>query len=637
MKNIKKPLVYKLIIRIGIPLFVIYLLVLLFTYTKNRNNAIKQTKLYLSELTKHNASALDAEFKEIEQASINLKNFVSASKKFNLDEFNKFTEEILTADTNNIAMGISFKPNYFENRKLFSPFVFEEKNKLQKTDISKSYNYTKEDWYLIPYLTKNNYWTEPFFGKISKSLLSTFTVPITKNNEVIAIAFADLSLDILSKFMNNIKIMSGNTFLISKNGTFLYHPQKELMMKETIFSIAEEYNQPHLREIGQKMVSGNDGIAEIRDFESKEKKWLVYTSIPSNGWCFAAVISENEILASVKKQIINQSLIMIIGLLIILVAIIFVSSQITKPLTKLANKASEVAEGNLDTQITQITGKDEIHELALSFNKMTSDLKQHIKQLTNATRAREAVESELRIARQIQESLLPRTFPAFPDYKEFDLFAKNIPAKEVAGDFYDFFFLDDENLVIVIADVSGKGISAGLFMAVTRTLIKTACEPDITPDKVLNKANRILCQDNDACMFTTLFLAYFNIKSGEIRYSNAGHDYPFIIDQNRNCTVLETQQDIALGIDDEHEYHLGKTQLKADNIFVLYTDGVIEATANNQLYGEERFKKLLIRESDKSLEEIAKISTDDLNDFQKGQQFDDITLLLLKKISKEQT
>jgi len=633
MTKIKRPILLKLVLRITVPLLIIYGFILYFSYQKNKENSLNKTKEYLVEMTNHNAQKLDKEFRQLSQTSKAIKNFVESAYPVSEEELFNFIATEVKNDPDNIGSGVAFYPYKFDSRReFFAVFIHKNQGTIRSSNLIDSYDYLNEDWFLIPVNLQDEYWTEPFWGRVSSALLMLNANPIYLDNELVGISFADMTLSILSQFSESNSIMNGYAYIISKQGTFIYHPRQDYVMKETIFSLAEEKGRPDVRKLGQEMIAGKSGISEYADLETGENKMIVYTPIPSAGWTFAAVIPEKAILHTVKEMALKQLLIMLAGLLIILVIIIVVAGSFSKPIKDLALVASEIAEGNLDVQIKNLRGDDEIAELGIVFNKMVSDLKLYIHNLTDITKAKESVESEMRIARQIQESLLPRIFPPFPDRKEFDLYATNIPAKEVAGDFFDFFLVDKKTIAIIIADVSGKGISAGLFMAVTRTLMKIVCESSISPEKALTKANQILCQDNDSCMFTTLFLGYYDILSGELLYSNAGHEYPYILTDSGECKVLLTKQDIALGIDDNHIYQLGKTQLEKDEMMILYTDGVPEATnRNNELYGEEQFRKVLIANRDKSLKKILEAVTEALHDYQGDEQFDDITLLILKR------
>jgi len=633
--EVKKPILRKLILSIGIPLLIVYLTVLVLNYIWGRNAALEQTKKYLIELTDHHAAVLDAQFSKITMAPIAVSEALETLQKPTPEQLISLVEEKMEFNPNIYGMAVAFEPFDFDSKKEFyAPYVYKENGNFRSCELSDSYNYLQKDWYLIPKLLNHSYWSEPYFDEGGGNILmNTFSYPIYSKNKFIGIATADMSLENLKARMDSIKIMGGYTFILSQHGTYIYHPNRKDIMRETLFSKAQRVNYPPMREFGRDMLKGNKAVTPFLDPIQGSKQWLVYTPIKSTGWTLAAIIPEKQILASVHSAIIRQSSVMLIGLLIISLVIIWASIGITKPIRKLVGLAEVLATGNLNVQMENIKGEDEIHELAVVFNKMVIDLKQHIEDLTETTKAKQAVESELKIARQIQESLLPRIWPAFPDREEFDLFAKNIPAKEVAGDFYDFFFLDDNTLAIIIADVSGKGIAAGLFMAVTRTLMKTVCQKGVEPAEAVEKANKILCQDNDACMFTTLFLAIYSVDSGKFSFTNAGHNLPIILDKNGECKFLEAVSNIAMGIDDEHLYNQGDSNLEVGDSLVLYTDGVTEATdGSDNLYGEERFCDILKINVSNPVEVLLNIIEVDLDKFQGEHQFDDITMLFIRRM-----
>ena len=648
MIKIKKPIILKLLLRIALPLFIIYVLILTYTYQQNKTNAINKTKEYLSELVKHNAQKLDKEFAELAHASRTIKNFIETNYPVPLEKIFSFIEREVESDPNNIGSGFAFQPyRYDKNREKIAYFIHKKDHKYIASDLTQLYDYLNEDWFVIPQKLNKAYWTEPFWGRVTEDILVINTNPISIDGEIIGVCYADLSLDMLTELTTKTTISNAYTFIVSNMGTFIYHPNQDWVMKETVFSLAEQYQKPEMRKLGQEMINfhainpddsaSESVIGTFLDFETNEKKWIVYTSIPSTGWTFAAVINEKDVLQEVNKLAYTQFFIMLIGLIVLLTIIVLVSKSFSGRLKKLAEFTDEIASGNLEICKSQFdlvdSGEDEIAELGKIFFKMMNDLKRYISDLTQITKDKESVESEIRIARQIQESLLPHIFPPFPHRKEFDLYAVNIAAKEVAGDFYDFFFINDYTIALVMADVSGKGVSAGLFMAITKTLIKTMCTADSSPETALRYVNDILCKDNDSCMFTTLFLAYFDVRDNRFYYSNAGHVYPLLISSDGECKEIITEQDVALGIFEDHDYRLGEIHLEINDIIVLYTDGVPEAiNQKEEMYGEQRFKDLIINNKDKELKEIISVVTDDLQEFQGTEQFDDITILTFKRV-----
>jgi len=245
---------------------------------------------------------------------------------------------------------------------------------------------------------------------------------------------------------------------------------------------------------------------------------------------------------------------------------------------------------------------------------------------------KEKIEGELRVATEIQASLLPRTFPAFPNRKEFDIFASMEPAKEVGGDFYDFFFIDENKLCFLIGDVSGKGVPASLFMAVTRTLIKTKTIKGLTPDTVLSRVNEDLCIDNDACMFVTMFYAILNVQTGEIQFANAGHNPPLVYTGDGDFEFVPVSKSFVVGAMENTPFESQTLTLKPNDVLFLYTDGVTEAmNPESQLFSEERLKQTLGSLKAKDITDILPGIRAEIDTFAQGTlQSDDITMLALK-------
>jgi len=243
------------------------------------------------------------------------------------------------------------------------------------------------------------------------------------------------------------------------------------------------------------------------------------------------------------------------------------------------------------------------------------------------------IERELNVAYQIQSSMVPRDFPAFPDRDEFDIFAKMYPAKHVGGDFFDFFLIDDYHLYFVIGDVSGKGVPAALFMAMSRTLIKAIALKGVPPDICLDDVNKILYLDNEFSMFVTVFAGVLNTFTGEVKYCNAGHNPPYLIKKDGGVEELESTNSIALGIMDEENLFSSKSiMLHPGDAIFLYTDGVTEATdSENILFSDDRLHNFLKTVSESSPTDIVNNVIEQVNAYSSGvMQADDITAMCLK-------
>ena len=245
---------------------------------------------------------------------------------------------------------------------------------------------------------------------------------------------------------------------------------------------------------------------------------------------------------------------------------------------------------------------------------------------------KQRIQESLKLAADIQMGMLPKDFPAFPDRDDFDLFASIIPAKEVGGDFYDFFLIDDDHLCFVIGDVSGKGVPAALFMAVTKTHVAASTIPGKAPSDILIRANDELCKENDQGMFCTIFYGILNTKTGEVRYSNGGHNPPYLVRADGSNEQLEGTEGIALGVMDGMDFGVKTLTLGKGDAIYLYTDGVNEAMDDGgNEYSYERLEEFLKRSKGQSTSDIVNGSLDDVRNFVKNaEQSDDITVLTVR-------
>jgi sigma-B regulation protein RsbU (phosphoserine phosphatase) len=249
---------------------------------------------------------------------------------------------------------------------------------------------------------------------------------------------------------------------------------------------------------------------------------------------------------------------------------------------------------------------------------------------------KERIASELRIASEIQKSILPRTFPPFPHRTDFEIYATTIPAREMGGDFYDFFLIDDKRLGVVIADVSGKGVPAAIFMAVSRSLLKATALASVSPSECLAHVNRLLCSDNESAMFVTVFYGILDTDTGELAYSNGGHNVPYVISGNQVSPVGQPEN-MVLGLLNEANYSTSRMSLKGGETLLLYTDGVTEAMdPQGQLFSKHRLEYALQRLAWQRPVDLLTTLVQDVQAFSRGTvQADDITLLALQyKISR---
>lgn len=332
---------------------------------------------------------------------------------------------------------------------------------------------------------------------------------------------------------------------------------------------------------------------------------------------------------------------LMLTILFLLVLKMWMTHRVIKPINRMKQSSENFVEDsrkekepeNLNFCDPDVKTGDEMESLSNSLVTMSEDLKKYMINLMNESRKKERIESELNIATHIQASMLPCIFPPFPDRQEFDIYAEMTPAREVGGDFYDFFMTDKDHIALVAADVSGKGVPAALFMVIGKTLLKDYSGFEKTPADVFTKVNDILCESNTEELFITAFEGILDLRTGEMQFANAGHEKPIIYHKDENkWEVYPTRPGFVLAGMEGMKYRPGTLTLKEGDRIVLYTDGIPEAiNKNEEQYGMERFVESLYRHVDKSCEQMIKAVKADLEEYTEGtEQFDDITVLCLE-------
>lgn len=497
---------------------------------------------------------------------------------------------------------VAFEPYAFSpEKRLYAPYFYRSEGTILHSSLEDAYKnlpYLYWDWYQIPRELETLEWSEPYFDEgVGKIAMTTCSVPFYRETDgerhIRGIVTADISLDWLTRLASSVRVLkTGYATILSRNGVVLAHPLHDAVMNETFFSIAEARNDAFLRDLGKKMVRGGSGFIRYKSLTGVDG-WMYYAPIRPTHWTLAVIFPENEYVEDINHLTALMAIMGFIGILLLTAAVVVIAGGMTKPLRSLAAATHPLAEGNFDAEIPVVRSKDEIGLLAHDFQAMKESLKEYIKNLTETTAAKERIQGELNVAKEIQASLLPRLYPAFPDRSEFDIYASMTPAKEVGGDFYDFFFIDDDHLCFLIADVSGKGVPAALYMMVAKTLLKTEGQRLGEPEKMLSHVNAILAEENDSCMFATVFCAILDTGNGMVRFANAGHNPPIFI-KDEEIKYLAIESGFVLGPMPDTVYKAETLQMAPGDTLFLYTDGVTEAQNSAEaLYGEQRLLEAL--------------------------------------------
>ncbi len=611
----------------------------LYNHVLSRRGILRNAETNARNLTSATVSRIEAVLNGVEKIP-GYTALCLEQRAWTRDDLIGFTRNCLLANPDIFGAAVAFDPYAFDPQsRFFAPYSCRQGKEIRQTWLgSEQYLYFNWDWYILPKELKRSVWSEPYFDESGgKVIMTTYSVPFYRvlngQRQFQGIVTADIALDWLVKIVAEVSYLkTGYAFLISQNGVFVTHPNTNLIMRQSVFDMAEDANDDQIRQVGKKMVQGATGFVRLQSVFLGKPCWVSYAPLKTTGWSLGVLFPEDELYADAQRMGRNILLIGLAGFVVLFLIIMLISASVTRPIRSLARTTAEIAQGNLDIKLPRIKSHDEVGELSCAFDNMRVALKEYIAGLTEATAARERLESELKIARTIQMSFLPKHFPPFPEQSEFDLYARLEPAKEVGGDLYDFFLLDNQHLFFSIGDVSDKGVPAALFMAVTKTLMKgIAMQGGKNAAEIMEQVNQELCKENDSCMFVTVFCAVLNFKTGELVYSNAGHNPPLIRHANGQPEEMLLPKGLILGTIEAARYKTARLILRPGDTLILYTDGVTEAmNPNKELYSSERLRQVVVDIGDQSPQTIVDDLFKSVNAYSSGApQSDDITVLAL--------
>ena len=522
-------------------------------------------------------------------------------------------------------------------------------------------------WYREAAQQKKTVYSPVFRDVYSGKLGITCAAPyFGEGNTLAGVVGAGMFLNDISDIVLSTRIgETGFGFVIDRQGHVLFSPKKEGVLsaegeknQSSLLSSEEE----SLKNAAGRMVEGKTGLQEV--MVDGIPCYLCYMPLKAMDCSFGIVmqVKEATMSAQANEQIIEESTSQFLGYLdqsirsafiavLVLVALLlllvpFLSDRVAdlfvRPIHELADGVREIASGNLGKKLDIHTG-NEIEHLAVCFNAMTDELQTYMSNLTKITAEKERIATELSVATNIQESMLPRIFPPFPEREDFDIYATMHAAKEVGGDFYDFYLLDENHVLITIADVSGKGVPAALFMVIAKTILKNFAltmggSDDLSP--LVSCANDQLCQNNDAAMFVTAFVGMLEVSTGTFHYVNAGHNPPLIYRAaEKSFSYLSVKRNFVLGGMDGLDYQGQSITLSPGDLLFFYTDGVTEAlNEEKELFGEERLLSALNQADAGSIpikDLLAAVRKSLDAHVKDAEQSDDITMMALSYSGKK--
>jgi len=493
---------------------------------------------------------------------------------------------------------IAFEPYHFKKRgRYFSAYSKHNADTIRTIQGGNdSYQYFYMDWYLMPKLLDHPCWTEPYIDldipTNTGEMVTSYCKAIKDaDGEIIGVINTSLSLSWLSQTISAMKPYPNSySIMTGRGGTFFVHPNPSKITRQTIFTQTLEHADTAMAALGHAMQHGEEGMKHM-DVDGVDC-YVFYKPLGKTGCSMAIVCPESDIFSGFNRLRHTIMTIVAVGLLLMLYLFIRIISYELRPLHQLAKEAETIASGHFDAELPNFRRIDEIGQLSHSFGNMQQSLVKYIDELKGATARKAAIERDLSIASAIQMGMLPKNFPTADDRDDVQIYASLTPAKDVGGDLFDFHFRDGK-LFFCIGDVSGKGIPASLFMAVTRSIFRTVSAHESMPDRIMDSLNKTMAEMNETNMFVTLFIGVLDLATGYMHYCNAGHDAPMLI--GAGVGTLPCDPNIPVGFMPEWKYSLQEAEIYPDTTIFLFTDGLTEAEdADHNLFGSQRVKDVAV-------------------------------------------
>ena len=592
------------------------------------------------------------------------------------DKLHNIMQRVVELNPHIRSCGLSFIADYYPQKgHWFCPYaVKDEDGKIECSTIGDSkHDYLNAAWFTEALEADSSYWSKPFMdSRDTITPLVSYMVPIhNKQGKTVAILGADMSLYKFSGRLMRGLSLKGDTvhvsytrgeqdddnsansfrtlkeqlgsfyFIIDHDGTYIAHPDSGYVIRKNYFELAKATNDTIDDYVGRQMVAGKEGIFKDKedngchfdffDLESSEV-YMFYMPIEHTNWSIAMAVARYSIDALAIGF--GFIFLILIGLALLVVRLVgkFVAKRVTRPLGQLAASADEVAKGNFNAPLPQLKHYDEIHLLRDSFEEMQHSLTHYIDELKDTTASKAAIENELKVAHDIQMSMLPKTYPPYPERDDIDIYGSLTPAKDVGGDLFDF-YIRNEKLFFCVGDVSGKGVPASLVMAVTRSLFRNISAHVAEPDEIVRTLNNAMAEGNDTNMFVTLFVGVLDLATGLLEYCNAGHNYAMLI--GNLVSTLPCDPNLPIGVMPDMTFTKQQLTIEPETTIFLYTDGLNEAEdPNHVLFGVQRIiriAELMVKEGKNDPTAIINEMIEGVHRFvDDAEQSDDMTILAIK-------
>ena len=599
------------------------------------DEAIQSTIAREQTRVQREARGLDARLREVARIAQDTANFLELHPEVEPKRLFDLVRRNVAADRLVYGAAIAFVPEASPTGGLFSPYAFRKSAQtIEVMDIARDgYDYTaaRWQWWQRPFERGFGVWTDAYLDEGAGNIwMVTFSAPFRRDGIPIGVATVDVALPTLRALVFDAEAQRQKLFVLGADLRMVFaHNTADI--GTPLQSIAQREGRADMVALARRMQAEAPGYMMTRGWDAPDAQWVFYAPVNSPGWVLGQRVDEWQVFGPVRARATEEAISLAVTLGLIALGVLFVTRRITAPLARLTAAAQRVAQGDLAVDLKP-RGDDEIARLSRSFNHMAQALIEREQALVAETAAREKIETELALAKELQRSMLPPGEAHDAAFGRYDIAAVLEPARAVGGDFFDYVVTTDGRLVFVIADVSDKGVPAALFMVRAHTLLRSLAGRLATPSTLLSAMNDALCAENERCMFVTLACGALELASGRLEMASAGHEPTLHLRADGRLEWLEVDNGPALGLIEGTAYPGAEFRLAAGDALVLYTDGVSEAfDPEKRAFGRDGLEIAVRHQARASALDLCAGVISEVRRFTAGaEQSDDLTLLVLR-------
>ena len=588
---------------------------------------------------------IDTELEAVEIAGENLVAFLDKQHRMAPETAYSICSDFLNTNVNIQGVALCFESDlYPAYAKGFAPYVIQDfkSGKQTRMNLADRYAYERRYWYKEAKRRRGPLWTDPF-REANGSIVCSYCIPVyNRENRFMGVVALDFNMEEFTEEVQSIKpYVNSHISILDRNYHFVVHPNPSLIMRQSVKNILDKANfetdKPILADF-KAHKRGDCTLVSRQQGDENTKKIIYYAPIKRMGWTVVLSCDKEEITRGVSELVATQSAMYTAFVIVLWILMFMLIWQFLRPILRFARTAQCIAQGDFSVRLPKVHSRDEIYYLGRALQRMQSHLAKYIDELKDINQEKGRIESELNIASQIQMSMIPKIYPPYPDRDDIDIYGMLKPAKAVGGDLYDF-YLRDEKLFFCIGDVSGKGVPASLVMAVTRSLLRMVSAQESNPDRIVTSINSSMSDMNDSNMFVTLFAGVLDLPTGRLRYCNAGHNAPVLIDSNTGkVTMLDVKPNLPIAVVPDIKFEGQEVVITPGTAIFLYTDGLTEAeNADKELFDEDRMTAQLAKSTCADSRGIIEGMLEAVHQHvQDAEQSDDLTMVAIRYMRRKQ-